>query len=94
MPRRLRFAIILMACGIGCSPTIARASEDEFYWYGFYLGAGTATCELTKAGKLSREYAKDFLIGAFETAPNVPASSRSKALKEVRSNYSQCPLPK
>ena len=94
MANRLRLAIVLMASSIACAPTIARASEDEFYWYGFYVGAGTATCELAKSGQLSREYAKDFLAGAFEKAPDVPASSRSNALKEVRSNYKQCPLPK
>ena len=93
MTRRRQLAIVLMVSGIACVPIGAYASEEETYWYGFYVGAASATCELNKAGQLSREYAKDFLIGAFEQAPDIPASSRKNALKEIRSKYPQCPLP-
>jgi hypothetical protein len=94
MTKRLRLVLTLVAASIVYVPGSSHASEQETYWYGFYVGAASATCELNKAGKLSHEYTKDFLIGAFEKVSDIPASARSNALKEMRSTYKQCPLPK
>jgi hypothetical protein len=94
MAKRLQLAILLTASSVVCAPFSAHASEEESYWYGFYVGAGSATCELNKAGQLSFEYTKNFLTGAFEKAPDIPAASRKNALNEIGSKYKQCPLPK
>ena len=94
MTKRLQLVIVVMISSVACAPISAHASEDEIFWYGFYIGAGTSICQLKKTGELTSEDTKNFLAGAFDKDPTIPVSSRSNALKELRSKYKQCPLPK
>ncbi len=87
--KKLRLISILLVSAITFVPVKSYASEEAAYWYGFYVGIATATCELNKASLLRHDDTKDFLAGAFELNTNTPISARNKALEEIDSQYSQ-----
>ena len=90
------FVLTFLATGIAGLPLNARAQQldKQSYWYGFYLGITSTVCELHKIGVINENYAKDYLAGAFQSDPDIPAAAQKDALDQISKKYKQCPIPR
>ena len=71
MSKRISFLVFSFSILSVFNPSaIFAASEDEWYNYGYYVGAISSTCTYASEGKLSTRDARNYLKQIYKNANN------------------------